>query len=173
MSPHPRRRSIEIVRGLWGAALLAAPGAVLTRVHGLEPDRTAVAVARILGARHLVQATFSGVNPSPEVLAAGTWVDSVHSVTAFGLAAADSRRARVGITDGIVAALWASFGLRDLTTGSPPPPAHERRRDRLATTMLPVLPGGRWLAAKARNARSTVYPAGSPQGGQVRRASAG
>ena len=90
MSAHPRLRSIEIVRGLWGAALLAAPGAVLTRVHGVEPDRTAVTVARILGARHLVQATFSGVNPSPEVLAAGTWVDSVHSVTAFGLAAADS-----------------------------------------------------------------------------------
>lgn len=173
MSARARLRSIEIVRGLWGAALLAAPEAVLTRVHGVQADRTAVTVARILGARHLVQATLSGVNPSPEVLAAGTWVDSVHSATAFGLATADSRRARAGITDGIVAAVWALFGLRDLTTGSPPPPAHERRRDRLATTLLPVLPGGRWLEAKAREARSAGRPSDSLPAGWQEGAPAG
>ncbi|OYN77478.1 hypothetical protein [Mycolicibacterium sphagni] len=160
----PRLRSVEIVRGLWGAALLAAPATVLTRVHGVEVDSRAVVVARILGARHLAQATLSGLRPSPEVLAAGTWVDGVHAVTAFGLAAVDSRRARAGITDGVVAALWALFGLRDLTTGTTPPPAHERRRDALATTLLPVLPGGRWLEARAHDARATRLPASPPPG---------
>ncbi|MDT5147120.1 MAG: hypothetical protein QOC58_1765 [Mycobacterium sp.] len=55
-------------------------------------DRKSLVVTRILGARHLVQAAFSGINPNPEVLAAGIWVDTVHSMTAFGLAAVDRRR---------------------------------------------------------------------------------
>ena len=153
-----RLRSVEILRGLWGAALLAGPATVLSHVHGVEVDKRSIIVTRILGAPHLVQATFSGVNPSPEVLAAGTWVDGVHAVTAFGLAVVDCRRARAGITDGVVAALWALFGVRDLTTGTPPQPAHERRRDAIAATLLPALPGGRWLAARARHVRGRDHP---------------
>lgn len=77
---------------------------MLSRVHGAEVDRKAVVVVRILGARHLVQAALSGIKPSPELIAAGAWVDTVHSVTAFGLAATDRYRAADGITDAVIAA---------------------------------------------------------------------
>lgn len=80
----------------------------------MRVDRKALVVTRILGARHLFQALLSGINPSPEVLAAGIWVDAVHSMTAFGLAVVDWRRARGGMIDGVVAASWAWLGLRHL-----------------------------------------------------------
>ena len=69
-------RYIELLRAGWGAGLLAAPETVLERVHGLRVDRKAVVVARILGARHLLQAGLSGASPSPERVAGGVWVDS-------------------------------------------------------------------------------------------------
>jgi hypothetical protein len=153
-----RYRYIEIVRSLWGAALLATPRVILSRVHGVEVDRKAVVVARILGARHLVQAALSGVNPSPEVIAGGVWVDAVHSVTAFGLAAVDPDRAIAVIADGTVAAAWALFGLRDLKFGPVPPPEHDRRRDLLARVILPVLPGGNCLLARANETRNMAAP---------------
>ena len=151
-------RFIEIVRGLWGAALLAAPRPVLSRIHGVDVDRKAVLVARILGARHVTQATLSGPHPSPEVLATGTWVDSVHSLTAFGLAAINPRRARGALIDAAVAAVWALFGAHDLSTGACPPPNHQRRRDRLAQLILPLLPGGQRLSASAERVRRRHQP---------------
>lgn len=151
-------RFIEFVRGFWGAALLAAPRFVLSRVHGVNVDRKAIVVTRILGARHLAQATLSGINPSPEVIATGTWVDGVHSLTAFGLAAVDPRRARPGLADAIIAAAWALFGAHDLLTGATPPPNHQRRRDQLAQVVLPRLPGGQRLSASAGRARRRHQP---------------
>jgi hypothetical protein len=118
-------RYLEFVRAGWGALLLTAPRAVLTAVRAVHVDRKALAVTRILGARQLVQASLSGVNPTPEILAAGVWVDAVHSLTAFGLAAADRRRVRVGVIDGMVAAVWAGLGwhhLRANKTRQDPPP---------------------------------------------------
>ncbi len=153
-------RFIEIVRGFWGAALLAAPRFVLSSVHGIDVDRKAVVVTRILGARHLTQATLSGINPSPEVIATGTWVDSVHSLTALGLAAVNRRRARPALTDAVVAAAWALLGAHDLTTGATPPPNHyQRRRDRLAQAILPRLPGGQRLWSSAQKVRRRHRPA--------------
>jgi len=157
-------RYIEIIRSLWGAILLGAPRRVLSRVAGAEVDHRAVVVVRILGARHLVQAALSGINPSPEVIAAGVWVDTVHSVTAFGLAAADRHRASGGITDAVVAAAWALVGLHDLNSGMVPPPDHDRRRDRLAQIVLAPMPGGRRLLAKAHRARQAAQLSGSETG---------
>ncbi len=146
-------RRIEILRAAWGVALLAAPDVVLTRVHKVHVDRPALVIARILGARHLTQALLSGIDPTPEVLAAGVWVDTVHSITAFGLAAVDRHRARAGVTDGVVAAAWAGLGWRHLQTG-------EARttttgiRDRLACTVIGALPGGGRLMARADRVRA-------------------
>ncbi len=55
--------------------MLFAPQVVLNRVHHVEVDTESVLVARVLGARHLTQTALSGINPSPEVLAMGVWVD--------------------------------------------------------------------------------------------------
>jgi hypothetical protein len=118
-------RLIEIVRAGWGAALLLAPRQVLLRFHA-RIDRRAIVVARILGARHVAQAVLSGANPSPEVLATGVWVDTMHCLTALGLAGVDRYRVRAAVVDTVIAALWAAFGMWDLRSGSPwrPPKPH-------------------------------------------------
>lgn len=148
-----RYRRIEIVRGLWGAALLAWPDRVLATVHGLRVDTRSRTIARILGARHVAQSALSGYRPSPEVLAMGVWVDAVHALTAVGLAVLDRNRARAGLTDATVAALWAAGGNHDLADDSPTPVAHQRIRDRLAILVLSHVPGGRWLLARAERDR--------------------
>ena len=137
-----RVRFIELGRAVWGSALLLAPDTTLTAMHGLKTDSRSIVIARVLGARQLAQAGLSGLDPSPEVLAMGVWVDVAHAATAFGLAAADRSRARAGITDGLVALLWAGLGYRDLVQGNATAPAHDRRRDQLARTVLGVTPGG-------------------------------
>lgn len=146
-------RAIELVRAGWGAVLLAAPTEVLDHIHGVQVDRKALVVTRILGARHLAQALLSGVNPGPEVLAAGVWVDTVHSATALVLAAVDRRRARGGVTDAVVAASWAALGWRHLRAGNARTDG-VRGRDRLARTVVGALPGGRGLMARARAVRA-------------------
>lgn len=153
-------RSIEITRCLWGTALLVAPRGTLWRLPRVNVDRRAVAVTRILGARHIAQATLSGVEPSPEVLAAGVWVDAVHSITAVGLAAVDPHRAQGATIDAVVAAAWAVFGWRDLTTGKVPRRDRQQRRDQLARMMLALLPGGKPLLARAEQARASQAGAG-------------
>jgi hypothetical protein len=151
-------RPIELGRAAWGAAMLFAPRLVLERVHGVDTDTTAVMVARILGARHLVQAALSGIDPSPEVLAMGVWVDTAHASSALALAAVDHSRARAGIIDGVVALGWAGIGYRDLRSAHATPPAHDRRRDALARGVMHFLPGARPLArAAARDRHSTKF----------------
>jgi len=147
-------RRIELMRMAWGAALVIAPGAVLARVHGLQVDRKALVVARILGTRHLLQTVLSGINPSPEKLAAGVWVDSVHALTAFGLAAVDRDRARAGIVDGAVALSWAGLCARELRSGSARRADTVRGLDRLARTVIGALPGGRGLMERAQQVRA-------------------
>jgi hypothetical protein len=157
-------RLIELARAGWGGALLFAPRVVLNRVHHVEIDTKSVLVARVLGARHLTQAALSGVNPSPEVLAMGVWVDLAHASTAVALAVVDRTRARAGLADTAVAGLWAGVGWRDLRTARATPPAHDRRRDALARRVLAMAPGGSILARIAdhdRQRTTTQRPAQS------------
>lgn len=149
-----RSRSIELTRAGWGLALLTAPRAVMENVHRIEVDSKSVAVARILGARHVTQALLSGWRPSPEVLAMGVWVDAVHALTALGLAAVDRSRARAGLTDVAAAAIWAGAGYYDLTQRGGTPPSHQRIRDRLARIVLGVVPGGEPLLSRVRSDRN-------------------
>jgi hypothetical protein len=148
-------RRIELVRAAWGAALLVTPRQVLGRVHHLRVDRASVRVARVLGARQLGQALLSGVDPSPEVLAMGVWVDGVHAATAVGLAVVDRHRARAGLTDAAIAGAYAVLGYRDLVTARATPPSHQqRRRDELARAVLGLVPGGGPLLSRCADART-------------------
>ncbi len=140
-------------RAAWGGALLLAPSATLGTVHGLDIDTKSMVIARILGGRQLTQAALSGIEPSPEVLAMGVWVDVAHAATAFGLAIADRSRARAGITDAVVALTWAGIGYRDLVNSTATPPAHDRRRDQLAQAVLGLAPGGGALLRISRRVR--------------------
>ncbi len=153
MTAHTRStrwRTLELFRLVWGVALLARPGDVLRRVHDLRVDQRSLVVARVLGARHIVQAVLSGVRPSPEVLAMGAWVDVAHASTAFAFAATDRERARAGLIDGTLALGWGYGGVHDLGRAAATAPRHQRGRDRLARLVLARVPGGRWLLARGR-----------------------
>lgn len=139
---------IEVVRAAWGAGLLLAPRWVLQNIHHAEIDTTSVAVARVLGARQLIQATLSGVSPGPEILALGVWVDAVHSASMIALAGVDRTRARAALTDAAVAGAWALIGYRDLRTAHGAVPVADGTRDRLADWMLAHLPAGSLLRAR-------------------------
>ncbi|KAF0968312.1 hypothetical protein [Gordonia sp. YY1] len=140
-------RRIELLRGTWGTVLLVGPRGVM-RALGVHVDTSSIVVARILGARHIIQAASSGVNPSPEVLAVGVWVDAVHAATAIGLAAADTKRAHAGLLDALVAGIWAASGYRDLARARATPQRHQRVRDQWARDVLSVVPGGRTLLGR-------------------------
>lgn len=107
-----RARLVEAARGVWGAALLVAPRAVLTHVHGVRVDERSLVVARVLGARHLVQAGVTLVAPRPAGLALGVVVDVLHAATAAGLALVDPTRRRAGLVDTVSATVWAVAGAR-------------------------------------------------------------
>ncbi|BBX67531.1 hypothetical protein [Mycolicibacterium psychrotolerans] len=145
-----RYRPAEIVRAGWGTALLVAPDRVLDATRSGPADSTSRGVARVLGARHLVQAVLSGLRPDRDVLALGVWVDAVHALTASLLAVGDRRRARVGCTDAAIAAGWAVTGYRDLRRGRVPPREHQRLRDGLAALLLRHVPGGRLIRDQQR-----------------------
>jgi hypothetical protein len=150
-------RHIELMRAGWGAALLLAPREVLSQVPGVQIGPKALVVARILGIRHLVQASFSGVRPTPEILAAGVWVDLVHSLTALGLAVTDHRHVRAALADSVVAAVWCAAGCFDLCTGRFPTDGDVGIRDRLSRSVLNRLPGGRILMKQALKARAAHH----------------
>jgi hypothetical protein len=156
-------RPIELTRAAYGLVLLLAPRHALAELHDVELDRSSLAVARILGARQLVQAGMSGLDPSPEVLAMGVWVDVAHGATALGLAVADRSRATAGLSNLCASLVWAGWGYVDLTRGEVTRPAHQKRRDVLARGFLRVLPGGRRLLAAAQRHRSAKTGTGSGQ----------
>jgi hypothetical protein len=140
-------RRIEIARGLWGAAGLAAPGLVLSGTGGDPGDRASRLVMRILGARHATQALLSGIDPTGPVLALGIWVDAAHAMTSFGLAITDRRYTRPAAVDATIATGWALAGLHNLNSHGPQ--TGEQCRSQLARSVLRVLPGGRHLLAQA------------------------
>lgn len=151
-------RRIELIRAGWGVVLLLAPREVLSQVPGVQIGPKALVVARILGVRHLVQACLSGVRPTPEVLAAGVWVDFVHSMTALGLGVTDHRHVRAALADSVVAAVWCATGFFDLQTGRCSADRPVGIRDRLARSVFTTLPGGRTLMHQALKARAAHQP---------------
>jgi NAD(P)-dependent dehydrogenase (short-subunit alcohol dehydrogenase family) len=105
-------RATAAVRAGWGGALLMMPG-MLLRAGGLSPVSTAaVTAARVLGARHLLQAALTAVRPTASVAVLGAAVDAAHAGTDVLLAVASARWRRTALTDAAVAAGFAAAGWR-------------------------------------------------------------
>ncbi|MDG4801411.1 hypothetical protein [Micromonospora sp. WMMD980] len=102
------RRAVLTGRVAWGTLLLLAPGALLRPVG--PTTAAATATLRVLGVRHLAQATVTLRWPAPGVLAAGAAFDGAHALTALALAAADRRQRHAALADAAVAAAWAALG---------------------------------------------------------------
>lgn len=80
-----RARALSALRASVGALLLARPGPLLSVLGGGGPDRAARRYARVLGARHLVEALVTVARPNPRVLWAGALVDGLHAASALAL----------------------------------------------------------------------------------------
>jgi hypothetical protein len=103
---------LTAIRASYGGALLIAPGAVIYLGTGRCPSRRARRVARLLGARHLIQAGVSTLAPLPSVLAAGAGVDGLHAASMLMLAGADrGGMRRAALTDSLAEALFAAAGV--------------------------------------------------------------
>jgi hypothetical protein len=112
-----RAQVTAICRGAYGLALLAAPHALVSRTGaGASPGQCRV--ARVLGARQLVQAamTWSG---RPDALAIGAMTDAVHGTSMVVLAAASPRLRRAALTEVATAAV---FGAAGMSSAAPLPP---------------------------------------------------
>ena len=106
----PGRISFPLVRGGYGAVLLCAPGTAI-RLSGAGPaSPRALAVTRVLGIRHLIQAALTAAAPNAGVLTAGAQVDLAHAASMLALAAASRPLRRAGLADGLIATIFAVAG---------------------------------------------------------------
>ncbi len=105
---------VTLGRAGYGVALVAVPG-LLIGLAGQKPGRRACGVARVLGARHLIQAGVTAAaqlaDPSDlAVLGGGVAVDLLHATSMVALGAVDRCVRRVTLTDAVVEMGFATAG---------------------------------------------------------------
>jgi hypothetical protein len=107
MSPTGNRQSeqLAVVRGAWGALLLAAPGQLISSVPGADSTRAARAIAQVLGARHLLQAT--AALAGSQTARRAWWVDALHSASMVAFAVVSPTSRRLAAADAPIAAAFA------------------------------------------------------------------
>ena len=98
---------IAAVRLAYGTTLLALPRFALKAV-GSPQEEGAIATARILGARHVLQAVVQRRGALPRF---GASIDALHATTMVGLAAVSERYRRAAVIDGWIAAAFALVAL--------------------------------------------------------------
>ncbi len=109
---------LQPVRAGYGGALLVAPGPVIRWCTGRPAGPRTCAVARLLGARHLLQAAVTtGTGASAESLGIGAAVDIMHAASMAGLAMADRRVRRATLTDALIE---TAFAVLSLSAALPP-----------------------------------------------------
>ena len=110
MSAHSRYFVAVIgVRTLVGIALLTQPRALLTALSDQPGDESVVIYARILGARHLVEAAILWRWPTPTVVRAGATVDAIHAASSVALVKTD-HHPRLAIVNVASASTFALLG---------------------------------------------------------------
>lgn len=98
---------VHTVHVLHGAGLLLRPAAA-ARAGGAAPGGGTIAVARVLGARHLVQGLAGLARPRWAPL--GAAVDGLHALSMVGVAALDRAHRRGALTSASVAVVFAAGG---------------------------------------------------------------
>jgi hypothetical protein len=112
-----RIRVTAVLRAGWAAALLLVPERVL-RAGGQAPvPAAAVAVARVLGVRHLLQAAVGATAPTGPVARLGAAVDTAHTATCLALAGVSPRWRRAALLDAAVESGFAASGWRSSSPG--------------------------------------------------------
>jgi hypothetical protein len=99
------------IRVVIGVGLLVAPDALLGDLLHERTDRPARAFARILGARHLAQATIMARHHTHKWILAGAAVDATHATTMALLAAVRPDRRTLALTNVASATMFAASGV--------------------------------------------------------------
>jgi hypothetical protein len=99
-----------IARIALGLSLLLRSEQIGELVAGERLERRWVMAGRVLGLRHLAEASVVNVKPSAGLALAGAAVDAIHACTAAGFGLVDSRRRRLVWASAIVAALFSAAG---------------------------------------------------------------
>jgi hypothetical protein len=116
-------RLLPAAHALVGAALLLAPGRVLSVLNGRRPGRAGPLVARVLGARHAGQALVLAARP--DLAGWGAAVDALHAASMATYASTGRPGRRAAGASALVAALLA---LAATLTGNKGEQALFRRR---------------------------------------------
>jgi hypothetical protein len=111
-APVPSAGLLQVVRAGYGGALLTVPGPVIRLVTGRPPGSRARAVARVLGARHLLQAalTTAAASSRPS-LGIGAVVDLAHAASMAAVALADRQVRRLTLSDALIESTFAAAGV--------------------------------------------------------------
>lgn len=99
-----------VSRTLLGLALLIRPELIAEVVVDEPVDRCWITLARVLGARHLVEVIAVNIEPEPRFARVGATVDAIHACTAAGFAMCDSQRRRMLLVNALAATAFAVTG---------------------------------------------------------------
>ena len=99
-----------MLRAAYGAALLALPARIVRAYGGDPTDGPTMVAARVLGARHLLQAIVTGDDPGRVRRVGGAIVDALHAASMFALAKVDPGRRKPALVDGSVAGAFSAAG---------------------------------------------------------------
>lgn len=102
-----RPPAVAVVRGLVGAVLLVRPTVPLAVPSG-PADRSARVVARLLGARHLVQAVVETTTPQLLTPGRSAFVDVTHAASMLGWALLDRPHRPTAMLNAGTAAAFAA-----------------------------------------------------------------
>jgi hypothetical protein len=104
--------ALQVVRAGYGTVLLLIPGRVIRMGTGRPAGARARNVARLLGARHVLQAAVTvAAVPGAEALGIGAAIDLTHAASMAGLAVIDKRVRRVTLADALIETGFAAVSL--------------------------------------------------------------
>jgi hypothetical protein len=102
---------LALAEGCWGAALLLFATPLLGSVAGEPVARKVVNVARVLGARQLLQGVMTVRWPTRVALEAGAATDALHAVTMVVSAAAKVGPRRLTLASAATAGAFSAAGI--------------------------------------------------------------
>jgi hypothetical protein len=136
-------RVVALLRAGVGAALTVFPGRVASAAEGRPATPLACAFTRVLGVRHLTQATLTLTAPQLLTPSRGAVVDGLHAATVMVLAAVSPRYRRAALMNAALAATFCGLGIVraheqrevDVEPANPPMPQQHAagEPERLAT----------------------------------------
>ncbi len=101
-----------VIRIAWGTVLLLVPGSGLRTIGAGPSDARTRRVARLLGARHLLQGLVAVRHRSRSAMLGGAAVDATHAATMLVLTIRRPDYRRPAIASALTAGCFAVAGLR-------------------------------------------------------------